>query len=182
MLFTLVLFWAFLLCGVAAQNNTQTAKQAVTFDNTCDDAQKSVIVEALDGAFRLARTVSEQPEGGVNDGPAFWDLFGPSASSNRSIVLPVFDRLVHNRWNISASCDLNNSAALCTDRYLHGGIAGNGSWAEPRFLFCKEFWLSTPLGIQARKGVYNPNTQARFDIGYYSENHGETAPFHSFWD
>jgi len=182
MLFTLILSWVFLLCGVAAQYIKQAANETVTFDNTCNDAQKSVVIRALEDAFEMAAAVSSDPMGGVDDGPAFVDLFGPSAMGKKSFILPTFHKFVYSQWKISASCDLTDSSPLCADQTSHGVIAsewGEYASSSPRLVFCNEFWGLSPLSIQVRKGHnHQYSLAARFDLGYLRENHGE-LPFHA---
>jgi hypothetical protein len=162
---------------VTAQYARQNANETITFDNTCSETQKGVVIKALQDAFSMAELVSLQTQGGVNDGPAFTDLFGPSANDNESVVDPMFTNFICGDWKISASCDLTNASPFCTDRYLHGEIGAKFIKPfGPKFVFCKEFWGLTPLEIQIHKAIQQPVAHAaRFDLGLHRDNHATSV-------
>jgi hypothetical protein len=163
-----------------AQYTQQNVSNIFTFDNTCSDAQKGVVLLAMKDAFSMADMIRCLPDAGVNDGPAFMDLFGPSAMTRRSSIAEKFTELVYGKWKVSMSCDTTYSDPQCTDRYLVGAIGANAAesseYFKPRLVFCKEFWGLTPLDIQVHKSIGHVGSrQARFDLGLLSDNQGEST-------
>ncbi|KAF2825597.1 hypothetical protein CC86DRAFT_406871 [Ophiobolus disseminans] len=180
MLFPIILTWVCLFGTGAAQWIKQSANQPVTFDDTCNDAQKKIIVNALTDSYMMADFASEA-NGRLDlttNNPAFLDLFGLTAMNNLSTIEATFKKLVYNYegWKIAASCDLNDSDPLCADPTSHGFIGsefGQSSSFSPRFVFCNTFWGLSPLYTQMRKAIgHYWDLSARFDLGYYSSNQG----------
>jgi hypothetical protein len=106
-----------------AQHTQQNVSNIVTFENTCSDAQKGVVLLDMQDTFSMADLVRGLPDADINDGPAFMDVLGPNANKMQHQFGDRFTTLVCGNWKISASCDMNNSNGLCTNRYLVGEIS-----------------------------------------------------------
>lgn len=162
-------------------NSTADSYDAtITFDDTCNESEKSVVVGAIRDAFMLARTVSALPDAGINNGPAFLDIFGPGASNRSSTIWPTFNMFSNqSTWDISASCDFSNTHSSCTAQYLQGEIGSEGNKElSPHFIFCKDFWTLMPLQFQTRRVQEHTEPTLigyRFDLSYYSRNQGKSA-------
>jgi len=97
MLLFLLLPLSGLFSTTQAQYTQQNVSDIVTFDNIFNDAQKGVVLLAIEDAFSMADMVRSLPDAGVNDGPAFMDLFGPSADANRSQIGDKFTEFVYGK-------------------------------------------------------------------------------------
>jgi hypothetical protein len=71
MFFFLLLPLIELISTTQAQYTQQNVSNIITFDNSCSDAQKGVVLLAMQDAFSMADLVRGLPDADINDGPAF---------------------------------------------------------------------------------------------------------------
>ena len=152
--------------------------KASFLDDTCDPARKDSINQAIGGALALA-TIDDKKH--YRDDPTFWDLFGKNAIENVTIVMKAFTQVRDRRWNINASCNLNNTHPACTDPNMYGGICkilneGAGDDSFLYLMFCEGFFALPPLDHRVQMGInHNYALRPRYDLGYFHSNQGRSS-------
>jgi hypothetical protein len=148
----------------------------VTFDTSCDNAQRDLIKKAFQDAVQMASLAQAAATQTIAD-IAFWELFGPDAIRNYSSMPQVFGKVVQGPWAIAASCDFLNAQPQCTDRYMYGGI-GEGAQKsnfQAKLVFCHKFFNAATLNYRIARGIdHELWLSTRIDLGYFSQNQGTT--------